>query len=136
MKDAQENVDEIDIPISDDEEEEFHENFRENEFEDERDIKTKSTSHAEQQPGDNSKNIVTNSSTVTNNSWGAFDLEGDDEIQSVKIRKEMPNEDTNKIEVNDFHYTLLPISRHVLDETFQRNAPKFAIFHITNSMST
>merc|ERR1719350_1143289 len=98
MKDAQENVDEIDIPISDDEEEEFHENFRENEFEDENDIKTKSTSHAEQQPGDNSKNIVTNSSTVTNNSWGAFDLEGDDEIQSVKIRKEMPNEDTNKIE--------------------------------------
>jgi len=93
MKNAQENLHEIDIPISDDEEEEVQENFREIESEDEGDNKPKSTSHIE--PGDNSKNIVANSS---NTSWGAFDLDGDDEIpeiQSVKIRKEMSNEDTN-----------------------------------------
>lgn len=96
MKNAQENLHEIDIPISDDEEEEVQENFREIESEDEGDNKPKSTSHVE--PGDNSKNIVANSSKVTNTSWGAFDLDGDDEIpeiQSVKIRKEMSNEDTN-----------------------------------------
>jgi len=96
MKNAQENLHEIDIPISDDEEEEVQENFREIESEDEGDNKPKSTSHVES--GDNSKNIVANSSKVTNTSWGAFDLDGDDEIpeiQSVKIRKEMSNEDTN-----------------------------------------
>jgi len=96
MKNVQENLHEIDIPISDDEEEEFQENFPEIESEDEYDNKAKSTSHVE--PGDNSKNIVANSSKVTNTSWGAFDLDGDDEIpeiQSVKIRKEMSNEDTN-----------------------------------------
>ena len=96
MKNVQENLHEIDIPISDDEEEEFQENFPEIESEDEGDNKPKSTSHVE--PGDNSKNIVANSSKVTNTSWGAFDLDGDDEIpeiQSVKIRKEMSNEDTN-----------------------------------------
>ena len=96
MKNAQENLHEIDIPISDDEEEEVQENFREIESEDEGDNKPKSTSHVE--PGENSKNIVANSSKVTYTSWGAFDLDGDDEIpeiQSVKIRKEMSNEDTN-----------------------------------------
>lgn len=94
MKNAQEDVDEIDIPISDDENEDFR--LNESLSEDGNDYKTKSTSS----PEESSKNAVATSS-VTNTSWGAFDLEGDDEIpeiQSVKIRREMPNEEINKIE--------------------------------------
>ena len=109
MKNAQEDVDEIDIPISDDENEEFR--LNEALSEDGSDYKTKSTStHVE--PEDSSKNVVATTSSVTNTSWGAFDLEGDDEIpeiQSVKIRREMPNEEINKIEVNDLHYILYKI---------------------------